>query len=423
MSSLIPDEERDVPFLSKQHSHYYFDAKIAAAATVDCTSAEEPVVVFETSDESYEKTSRGEYVPLETFNAVTGPVFVRGADVGDALVVTVLDIRIVRTWVVALPGYGGLGNFVEQDIKEQVVKELVLEEYLSESDDTKARPRTRVWLSDRLGVDVRPMIGCIGVAPAKGTCSTLAPIFPTGGNMDVHEFAIGSSVLLPVKVAGGLLSVGDVHCCMGQGEPCTVALEASAVVTLKISVRKSVPRHLPYPLFRTGCELACLGVSKTFARARGLALCEASLILQDPPYLLSLEDAEAYVTAHARCRFAGPASIAILAAFPEPGPPTLAQPSASASGAPAASVSCRCASASLERGYELALGQAYIRLRAEFGLTALEAYGFACAAVGLHIEEPSQTSTTVVAVFPVPVLTLSSAKSADISANSVHSGS
>lgn len=180
MSSLIPDEERDVPFLSKQHSHYYFDAKIAAAATVDCTSAEEPVVVFETSDESYEKTSRGEYVPLETFNAVTGPVFVRGADVGDALVVTVLDIRIVRTWVVALPGYGGLGNFVEQDIKEQVVKELVLEEYLSESDDTKARPRTRVWLSDRLGVDVRPMIGCIGVAPAKGTCSTLAPIFPTG---------------------------------------------------------------------------------------------------------------------------------------------------------------------------------------------------------------------------------------------------
>jgi amidase len=321
--------------------------------------------------------------------------------------VTVLDIRIVRTWVVALPGYGGLGDVVEQDIKEQVVKELVLEQH---SVDAKGQPQTRVWLSDRLAVDVRPMIGCIGVAPAKGTCSTLAPIFPTGGNMDVHEFGIGSSVLLPVKVAGGLLWVGDVHCCMGQGEPCTVALEASAVVTLQLAVRKSVPRHLPYPLFQTGGELACLGVSKTFARARGLALCEASLILQDPPYLLTLEDAEAHIAAHARCRFAGPAATAILAAFPEPGAPaTQAEPS----DLRARLVSCRCESASLEGGYELALGQAYARLRTEFGLTALEAYGFACAAVGLHIEEPSQTSTTVVAAFPVPALT----PTRDVSAN------
>ena len=46
------------------------------------------VIRFETGDIAYERLSKGETVEqigLETFNRVTGPVFVEGAEPGDAI--------------------------------------------------------------------------------------------------------------------------------------------------------------------------------------------------------------------------------------------------------------------------------------------------------------------------------------------------
>lgn len=46
-------------------------------------------------------------------------------------------------------------------------------------------------LSDRLRVPIEPMIGCIGLAPAEGRSSSMAPTFPWGGNMDLRELSPG----------------------------------------------------------------------------------------------------------------------------------------------------------------------------------------------------------------------------------------
>ena len=46
------------------------------------------------------------------------------------------------------------------------------------------------------------MIGCLGVAPAAATMSTVMPTYPTGGNMDLTDARVGSTVYLPVQVPG-----------------------------------------------------------------------------------------------------------------------------------------------------------------------------------------------------------------------------
>jgi len=59
-----------------------------------------------------------------------------------------------------------------------------------------------------------------------------------GGNMDHNDVAPGTVVYLPVFVAGGLLSVGDVHASMGDGETTGGGIDIPAEVTIGVSLLK-----------------------------------------------------------------------------------------------------------------------------------------------------------------------------------------
>jgi len=160
------------------------------------------VVTYETGDVAYERLHGGESVEeigLETFNLVTGPVAVRDAEPGDALVVDVLDVEIERAWSVWLPGFGGLG----ERTGEVQTREIEIE-------------GDALRISDALTVPLEAMIGCIGVAPAEGEGSTFQPSYPFGGNMDLREMSPGTTLHLPVEVDGGRLSVGT--CTLRWGE-------------------------------------------------------------------------------------------------------------------------------------------------------------------------------------------------------------
>ena len=153
---------------------------------------------------------------------------VRGAEPGDALAIDVLAVTVRRAWSVWLPGFGGLGSRTEVIH----VREIPLEEGVAR-------------IGDGLEVPVEPMIGCIGVAPTDGECSTLRPAYPWGGNMDLRELGAGATLYLPVQVAGALLSMGDLHAAMGAAEPTWVSLEASGQATLRIGLEKGVTLPVP----------------------------------------------------------------------------------------------------------------------------------------------------------------------------------
>ena len=255
---------------------------------------------FETGDIAYARLADGEAleaIGLETFNRVTGPVFVEGAEPGDAVRVEILDIEIHRSWSVWIPGFGALGRYTGQTIARQI-------------------PLEDGWavISDRLRVPVEPMIGCIGLAPATGVGSTFMPAYHWGGNMDLREMSPGTTVDLPVEVPGALLSIGDHHAAMGRGEPTWVSLESAGASTVRLTLLKAA--SISHPVLRREGSVLFVGMGADLAAAHQHAVDRAwAWLIEDR----GLEPFEAYAYASARLemRLGGPASAMVLAVLPE----------------------------------------------------------------------------------------------------------
>jgi amidase len=282
--------------LSKEQKAFAFDPTLPPVLTI----ASGDTVTFETGDAAYERLSNGEPVEaigLENFNAVTGPVYVEGAQPGDALKIEILDVQVTRAWSVWLPGFGGLGAHT-RDLR-------VMQTPLRDG---------RAWLNDNLSVPIEPMIGCIGLAPAEGRASTYMPAYFHGGNFDLREMMAGTVLYLPVQVPGGLLAMGDLHAAMGTGEPTWVSLEASGSARLRISIERGM--RLAYPRLRVDGTTLCMGMGDTLEAAHQAALDQAyTLLIHD--FGLEPFVAYAYASARVAMRFGGPASPIVLAAVPD----------------------------------------------------------------------------------------------------------
>ena len=283
--------------LKKEQRGFAFDRTLAPVLEINSGDT----VTFETGDVAYERLSQGETVEaigLENFNAVTGPVFVRDVQPGDALKVEILDVQTVRAWSVWLPDFGGMGKWT----KEVRVKEIPLRD-------------GRAYISDTLSVQVRTMIGCIGVAPADGKGSTFMPAYPFGGNMDLREMEAGTTLFLPIQVEGGLLSMGDLHAAMGTAEPTWVSLEAAGSATLRISVEKGM--KLNFPRLSIDNSVYCIGMADTLEKAHQVALDEAYILLTQD-WGLDPMTAYVYASACVDMRLGGPATSIVMAVVPRP---------------------------------------------------------------------------------------------------------
>ena len=159
-------------------------------------------------------------------NPATGPVFIEGAEPGDVLVVDILNITIGTQGVVTtLPGVGPLHDRMEMRTKVLQVE------------------NGQALFNDML-VDMRPMVGVIGVAPAGEAVSCGFP-GDHGGNLDCKLMREGARLHLPVRVAGGLFQLGDLHAVMGDGELCGTGLEVAGEVTVRFGLIKNRPLDLP----------------------------------------------------------------------------------------------------------------------------------------------------------------------------------
>ena len=100
-------------------------------------------------------------------------------------------------------------------------------------------------------VALDPMIGVIGTAPcgnADGEGIDTCTPGTHGGNMDVRLITAGSTLYLPVNAPGALLSMGDVHALMGDGEVAICGLECSAEVDVRVRLIKG--RAFGWPVLR-----------------------------------------------------------------------------------------------------------------------------------------------------------------------------
>lgn len=99
-------------------------------------------------------------------------------------------------------------------------------------------------------------IGNIGLAPKYNTTVDSVPPMVTGGNMDNRRIGIGSTLFLPVEVAGAFLSAGDAHTAQGDSELDGTGIETSINGKLKLTLHKKddlpvIVKELKYPLIET----------------------------------------------------------------------------------------------------------------------------------------------------------------------------
>jgi acetamidase/formamidase len=169
-------------------------------------------------------------------NPVTGPIFVEGAEPGDALKVTIEAFKPSGFgWTANIPGFGLLADQFEEP-------GLTLWKY----DAASLEPA----LFGKNGrVPLKPFAGTIGNAPAEAGLHSVVPPRRVGGNLDIRDLAAGTVLYLPVEVAGALFSVGDTHAAQGDGEICGTAIESAMNAVLTLDLVKDA--RLRYPRFTT----------------------------------------------------------------------------------------------------------------------------------------------------------------------------
>jgi amidase len=261
-------------------------------------------VRFETSDAPVEKlfAAGDDWVAASdtrAINAISGPVFIEGAMPGDVVSVEILAIE-PRDWAwnAFLPGFGPLEGLMAKPMLERLpIRD------------------GEVILSERLRVPVRPMIGCLGLAPASGETSTLSPSMPWAGNYDLTQIAPGATVLFPVQVPGGLFSLGDLHAAMGENEGASIALECPGSATVRLDVRKGL--NLETPRIETAGRRYVMGIAPRgeyfAARIQAIRLLFEMLTNEAG---LTPREAHLYLSARGDIALGGPAGMIVLGSVP-----------------------------------------------------------------------------------------------------------
>ena len=252
--------------VGRDQNHLAWDPAIPPVATVgsgdevefDCLDASNGQL---TADSTTDDLAT---LVFDQVDQVTGPVAVEGAEPGDTLQVDLLEFSPADWgWTASIPGFGLLADDFP-DGRYKVTR-------LDGTDHAEFWPGIRV--------PIAPFCGELGVAPASGPLSTIPPDVH-GGNMDTRHLVAGSTLFLPVFVAGANFSIGDGHATQGDGEVSGTAIETPMRARVRLTVRRDLhvtaPEFLaapdPHAALRNGARYATDGIGPDLMEAARGAL-------------------------------------------------------------------------------------------------------------------------------------------------------
>lgn len=197
-------------------------------------------------------------------NPQTGPFYVRGAEPGDVLVVVLEKIEPSRgtAWSSSvLAPYTLDPSFLRYEAEREQTTETW------EIDKVKGVARLRSDSISPQGIEVplRPMLGCVAVAPAKKEAVHTSTPGSFGGNMDYNGMVAGTKLMLPVAEPGALLFVGDGHARQGDGELVGNACETSMDVEFSVDLIKR--KKINWPRLESSEHLMVLGSARPLLQA------------------------------------------------------------------------------------------------------------------------------------------------------------
>ena len=217
--------------LGRETSHQFWDRDLSPELILEL-GAEVSLALRDPSNGQITPDTTAVQLPQLDFtqmDPLTGPLFVEGAQPGDALAVEIVDIALGSWgWSAILPDLGLLS-------------------------DRYPGPYLKIWdveagyveIGNGIRFELKPMLGVIGVAPQlPGQHLSTVPT-TAGGNIDVKYARKGSRILLPVFAEGALLSLGDAHALQGDGELSGTAIECEADVLIKVDLVRDAGLDAP----------------------------------------------------------------------------------------------------------------------------------------------------------------------------------
>lgn len=187
-------------------------------------------------------------------HSITGPIDVAGAEPGDVLRVDVLEL-LLGEWGfnLALPSPLGRGVLADQ-FPEGSLRHFRLD-----------RDSMTTELLPGIPLPLDPFLGIMGVAPPDDGPHSSVPPGPFGGNMDLRDLVVGTSLFLPVfRTAAGFYA-GDAHAAQGDGEVNQTAIETSmerAHLRFRVLKAADLPDLLRLPWVETSTHLVAVGLNE-----------------------------------------------------------------------------------------------------------------------------------------------------------------
>ncbi len=213
--------------ISREQRIYVLDPQGKPEITID--SGEELMV--ETWD-AFEGIRDPELLEAKSLKGpATDPIWVNGAEPGDALKVDFISITPKGGAAhMVMPGRG----FFEEDFQEAYPTVMTLDS-------------GHLVLPSGLRLPLVPSMGVVATTPTYPQ-NTASDSGPYGGDIDMKELVAGSTMYLPVFVPGGMLALGDCHAVVGDGAVAGTGAECSADTHIRVTVEKgmgiSAPRAL-----------------------------------------------------------------------------------------------------------------------------------------------------------------------------------
>jgi acetamidase/formamidase len=191
-------------------------------------------------------------------NPETGPFYIETAAPGDTLVIHLTRLRLNRDWALSDDAIvdRGLDSNLATKMKDggkPVRWHLDMQRGVA----TPEKPTDHL---KGYSVPLKPMLGCVAVAPGSAQAPPgTGDSGRFGGNMDFNEIVEGATVYLRVNVPGALLYVGDAHAAQGDGELNGNALETSMDVEFTVDV---IPgKSIGGPRVESATHIMAMGLS------------------------------------------------------------------------------------------------------------------------------------------------------------------
>ncbi len=200
-------------------------------------------------------------------NPLTGPFYVEGALPGDVIKVRLLRVR--PNSGTARSGAGLAWNAVSPDyIADSKLEEDSGSTWVIDRDAKVARLKTPSDALRRFTVPLRPMLGCVGLAPGSpGRAETRGSGIPGnfGGNMDYNRVVEGATLYLQVRQPGAFLFLGDGHAAQGDGELTGSGLETSMDVEFSVELIRET--RIGFPRIEDATHIMSVGIGGSMDQA------------------------------------------------------------------------------------------------------------------------------------------------------------